>query len=48
MTLLRESTGNAEMDISLAEGRTWSYDESIPAALDFERRSRPSASESFG
>jgi hypothetical protein len=48
ITLLRESTSNAEMDVWLAEGRTWSYEESIAAALDFERRSRPSASESYG
>jgi predicted ATPase/DNA-binding XRE family transcriptional regulator len=48
ITLLRESTSNAEMDVWLAEGRTWRYEESIAAALDFERRSRPSASESYG
>jgi hypothetical protein len=39
MTLLRESTSSAELDAWLAEGRAWSYEETIAAALAFEGRS---------
>jgi predicted ATPase/transcriptional regulator with XRE-family HTH domain len=48
IVLLRESLGNADLDGLRAEGRTWSYEHSVAAGLDFELRSRSSASSSYG
>jgi tetratricopeptide (TPR) repeat protein len=48
MTLLRESTSSTEMDAWLAEGRAWSYEETIAAALAFEGSPRASTLGSYG
>jgi predicted ATPase/transcriptional regulator with XRE-family HTH domain len=48
ITLLGENSTSREVDLWLAEGRTWSLEEAISAALAFEERSGPSASTSYG
>jgi predicted ATPase/DNA-binding XRE family transcriptional regulator len=48
MELFLRSASVAEVDAWRAQGRTWSYAESVEAALEFESRSRPSAAESHG
>lgn len=50
IAFLRESADSADVDAWLAEGRAWSLEESIAAALDFEHRSQPSmpVSTSYG
>jgi hypothetical protein len=48
MELALGSASVAEVDAWRAQGRTWSYAESVQAALEFEYRSRPSAAESQG
>jgi hypothetical protein len=45
---LRESKGSAELDAWFVEGRGWSLEEAIAAALEFEHCSRPLASTSYG
>jgi predicted ATPase/DNA-binding XRE family transcriptional regulator len=44
ITLLREGSSAGEVDAWLVEGRAWGYEETIAAALDFERRSQTSVS----
>jgi hypothetical protein len=43
MALLNESTKRTQLDVWLAEGRRWNYEESIAAALDLERDSHAPA-----
>jgi non-specific serine/threonine protein kinase len=43
MALLKESAKGAQLEIWLAEGRRWTCEESIAAALDLERDSRAPA-----
>jgi predicted ATPase/DNA-binding XRE family transcriptional regulator len=45
---LRESTSSTELDAWFAEGRNWSVEEALATALEFEQRSQPSASISYG
>jgi len=40
IALLSEGTSAAEVDAWLAEGQTWTYEDTIAAALEFERHSR--------
>jgi predicted ATPase/transcriptional regulator with XRE-family HTH domain len=45
---LRKDSGNLELEAWLAEGRGWTLDEAIAAALEFDQRSQPMASTSYG
>jgi hypothetical protein len=48
MELLLGSATVAEVDAWRAEGRTWTYAQSVKAALEFEHRSRPTAATAHG
>jgi predicted ATPase/DNA-binding XRE family transcriptional regulator len=45
---LRESTSSAELDAWFVEGRNWSLEEALAAALEFEQCSQPLASTLYG
>jgi hypothetical protein len=47
IALLRQRLSNAQLDAYLAEGRQWSFEQTIAAALDLEARSRTIGAESF-
>lgn len=47
IALLRQRMSSAQLDAYLAEGRRWSFEQTIAAALDLEAQSRTSGAESF-
>jgi hypothetical protein len=48
MAPLRECTPAADLEAWLAEGHSWSYERTVAAALDIERRPRTSVSKFYG
>jgi predicted ATPase/DNA-binding XRE family transcriptional regulator len=48
IVLLHTDSSSVDVDAWLSEGRSWSFDEAIAAALEFERRSQLSTSTSYG
>jgi hypothetical protein len=48
MAPLRECTPAADLEAWLAEGHSWSYERTVAAALDLERRPRTSVSKFYG